>query len=84
MDYVIKENGRVFEIISDVILSPEQLKNSIVQHLHRKEKKINLNITEEQYEILNDYASAKGIAPGEAITEMARDISILKEKATKS
>lgn len=44
----------------------------------RRNNRKSVNLNETQYEILTEYASAKGITNGEAIIEMARDIQVLK------
>ncbi len=39
-----------------------------------------VNLKEDQYTILSDYASSKGITMGEAIQEMTKDIQALKDR----
>jgi hypothetical protein len=43
-----------------------------------------VNLSEQQYEILADYASSKGISLGEAVQEMSRDIDCLKSRELNS
>lgn len=81
MEYIITENGKEYQIFSEEILSPKQLAAAVVDYLQRPR---NVQITDFAFDILADYASAKGISISEAIEEMAKDLSILKEKAEKS
>ena len=43
-----------------------------------KQTRKQVNLSEEQYEIVADYAGSKGISLGEAIKEMSIDIGVMK------
>ncbi len=46
-----------------------------------KSERKDVKMTVQQYEILADYAAGKGISMGEAITDMQKDIDIMKAES---
>jgi hypothetical protein len=83
MEYIIKENGRIIKVESDVPLTIEELEENIIQHLMQEvetaKKRRQTKITEEQYDLLSSYAEERGISIGEGIEEMTKDLDIIKK-----